>query len=650
MAKKDDDLGLPGHHRHSSHQWQGARPPRRRALFRLFAYAVFIVVLVLTVIRLLPSSTAEPNRPASEGSSPGFNEKLSHQKSKQQDRNYGGPIQFPQLGKTLQNIAGTGGSSEKNRNVLFATGSLRSASTLLPMACQMAANAQNHVHFVLASRSEITMEDLFLVNGIDESCKLFLHDARPDSVAISSDARMRLVAALALHHITSYMHPQAIVVDSSEAEEDYFLRAFRDQVRGTKSALIELPENPVPRLSWITKLDASALSAWNKVDFDIVVQAPLTGSGNLIRLLSSLRRADLSAVNPPHLTIELPYAIEEALEKTLARFKWPAYKTGEVRHANMLSLRHRIPHRKMTEEESSVRFLESFWPSEPRTTHVLVLAPHTEISPQFFHYVKYTLLQTLYSGASVLWDWRDNIMGISFQSPTTHLDATTPFTIPEGSDSETPIRSSGPFLWQSPSSDATLFLGDKWMELHGYVSQLLESQGSREEVPAMLARKDVSKKYPAWLEYVLQLARLRGYVTLYPSPETAKVIMGSHSDLGNIPEEHLDDKQLAESMENGKEDTATSGFDPTSQVDMLATLPKEGHFVELPQLPLLSLEGTISTLGGIKTNAQARAKQFRREVGQCEVSKGGEDEDDEDDVTKADRLARDLFCKNKKNA
>ena len=56
------------------------------------------------------------------------------------------------------------------------------------------------------------------------------------------------------------MHPQAIVVDSSEAEEDYFLRAFRDQVRGTKSALIELPENPVPRLSWITKLDASALS------------------------------------------------------------------------------------------------------------------------------------------------------------------------------------------------------------------------------------------------------------------------------------------------------------------------------------------------------------------------------------------------------
>lgn len=238
-------------------------------------------------------------------------------------------------------------------------------------------------------------------------------------------------------------------------------------------------------------------------------------------------------------------------------------------------------------------------------------------------------------------------MGIGFQSPTTHLDASTPFTVPEGSDSETPSRSSGAFLWQSPSSDATLFLGDKWMELHGYVSQLLEAQISKEEMPAMLAREEISKQYPSWLEYVLQLVRLRGYLTLYPSVATSNVIMGSHSDLGNTPEEHLGDKKLGESVENGKEDAAT-GFDPTSQVDMLATLPKEGHFVDLPQLPLLSLEGTTSTLGIIKTNAQARAKQFRREVGQCPVPKGEEAELDEDDEPKADKWARDLFCMNKK--
>lgn len=56
------------------------------------------------------------------------------------------------------------------------------------------------------------------------------------------------------------MHPQAIIVDGSHLEDDYFLRAIRDQVMATKSALIELPDKPETRFSWISKLDASSLS------------------------------------------------------------------------------------------------------------------------------------------------------------------------------------------------------------------------------------------------------------------------------------------------------------------------------------------------------------------------------------------------------
>lgn len=235
-------------------------------------------------------------------------------------------------------------------------------------------------------------------------------------------------------------------------------------------------------------------------------------------------------------------------------------------------------------------------------------------------------------------------MGISFQSPTAHLDATTPFTIPEDS----PAKSNTPFLWQAPSSDATLFLGEKWVELHGYVSQVLESQGSRDDMPAMLAKKDVSKKYPAWLEYALQLSRLRGYLTLYPSQETASVIMGSHSDLGNTPEEYIGDDELAESEENGKADRATLKFDPDSQIDMLATLPQGGEVAELNALPLLSWEGKQTALDDLRKAAHQHVRQFRREVGQCEVpEKAAEDEEEE---PKADKAARDLFCTNKKKA
>lgn len=86
----------------------------------------------------------------------------------------------------------------------------------------------------------------------------------------------------------------------------------------------------------------------------------------------------------PHLTIELPSVIEDPLEKLLFNFQWPPYGVNQPRKPQMLSLRHRIPRRKMNAEESSVRFLESFWPSNPAQSHVLILSPHTEITPQFF--------------------------------------------------------------------------------------------------------------------------------------------------------------------------------------------------------------------------------------------------------------------------
>lgn len=57
-----------------------------------------------------------------------------------------------------------------------------------------------------------------------------------------------------------HMHPQAVFIDSTNAEESYFLRAVRDQVSSTQSALIELPEHSRTSLAWISKLDSAALS------------------------------------------------------------------------------------------------------------------------------------------------------------------------------------------------------------------------------------------------------------------------------------------------------------------------------------------------------------------------------------------------------
>src|SRR6478735_12823863 len=184
-------------------------------------------------------------------------------------------------------------------------------------------------------------------------------------------------------------------------------------------------------------------------------------------------------------------------------------------------------------------------------------------------------------------------MGISFYSPSTLLDDTTPLTVPRAEDADEKTGSS-PFFWQAPTSDAVLFMGDKWVELHGYVSRILEKQQTGTETPAFLAKKSTSKKHPAWLEYVLQLSQLRGYVTLYPRPETAATILGAHSDLPNTPEEYLGEE--TKSQENGEADEATSRFDPASPIDMLATLPREGQLLSLGELPLVSWSGKPTTL------------------------------------------------------
>lgn len=60
-----------------------------------------------------------------------------------------------------------------------------------------------------------------------------------------------------IHH---YMHPQAVFVDTSGAEEDYFLAAFRKQAPDLGIPVIELPEKAESILSWVTKLDSSSLA------------------------------------------------------------------------------------------------------------------------------------------------------------------------------------------------------------------------------------------------------------------------------------------------------------------------------------------------------------------------------------------------------
>ncbi|KAK4193760.1 hypothetical protein QBC35DRAFT_371239 [Podospora australis] len=534
-------------------------------------------------------------------------------------RTFDGPILFRKLAATLQAISDTQGYQAVNKNVLFAAASLKSASVLLPMACEMGAELRSYVHFALLGGSEIGMEELRAVNGIDESCQVIFHDGRPDYAGTSTPARLKKSSARALHHIHSYMHPQAMFVDVSGEEEESLLGGVRQQAPVSGIPLIELPANAHSHLPWISKLDSSSLAAWHKVNFEILIHAAPKASGSLTRLLRSLSAADFSAGAVPHLTIELPHDLDLATKEFLKGFYWPPARADDPSLPSQLTLRHRIPRTRLTEEESAVRFLESFWPADPQHSHVLVLSSQVELSPKFFHYLRYTTLEYLHSKTAQLQQYDTRLLGISLDLPTTYLNTSDPFTAPapiqkfnkSNKKSSSRETTSAPFLWQSPNSNAMLYLGTKWTELHALVSNLIELQHSSKSLSPFFTDKVVSKRYPAWLEHALSLTRVRGYWALYPGEDTARGLATVHGELARVPEEYEREVERDLIRDSSRERSSSRAGGGGHLMESLDLPP-------FSEMPLLLYNGNPTDLYNLDAFAADYAYDFRKAVGGCE--------------------------------
>lgn len=416
------------------------------------------------------------------------------------------------------------------------------------------------------------------------------------------------------------MHPQAILVDASDIEERSFIAALKQQMakQSLQAPIIELPSHAEEHLSWITKLDASSLLQWSKISVEILVQAHAGASGSLIRLLKSLSAADFSACAIPHLTIELPEDIDPSTALWLQNFQWPPRSGREPSTTSQLTLRRRISRRGLTEEESSARFLESFWPTNYLYNHVLVLSPQAELSPNFLHYLKMMILEYRYSSQAISQSWGNRLFGLSLDLPSSTLGGQKRLA--------TPGDGSTPFLWQAPNSNAALFTGEKWVELHNFVSQILDVQhkSSGATIPALLADKLVSKNHPAWIEHALRLCQARGYLTIYPSANLASNLATIHTDLYRQPEEYEND-----GIHNAKtkQDHSLVGDDQNDYNNeeeivirseaLLKSLPNDGNLLRPDEMPLLAWDGTATTFGELDTAASKYAVEFRQSVGGC---------------------------------
>lgn len=210
----------------------------------------------------------------------------------------------------------------------------------------------------------------------------------------------------------------------------------------------------------------------------------------------------------------------------------------------------------------------------------------------------------MYSANSTLEEWDQRLVGINLDLPTTHLNASQAFIPPTTPDVPSPA-----FLWQAPSSNALLMAGSKWTELHDFVSRSLPLRRA-DAAPAILTEKVASTAHPAWLESLLQLCRLRGYLTLYPGLETAATLATSHEDLAQAPEEY----RGATSSRPKRRKEVVLG---ESAIDTLHTLPRDGELMPLEEMPVLGWAGEETSVEEVDEGARGYLQEFRAAVG-CE--------------------------------
>ena len=359
--------------------------------------------------------------------------------------------------------------------------------------------------------------------------------------------------------------------------------------------------------------------------------------------MNSLSKADYSKSAPPRLTIELPHDVEGPTKNFLEDFRWPPSGHPLEGNSNQLNIRHRIPEPSLTAEENSIRFLESYWPMKPATSHLLVLSPRVELSPLYFQYLKYFVLEYRYSAR---WVGDKQLMGVSLDLPSTYLNDTTAFSPPRNtgestSDSDAAIS----FLWQAPNSNAVLYFGDMWTELHSFLGHSLISQ-HKLPTPTTLSSKEVGKTYPAWLEYILSLARIRGYYFLYSTLANEAALATIHNELYSPPEEftHSEDSKDDSAPQASVDFTADPEHHlslqhkekPLASKSLLNLLPSNSVLPSLTDMPLLSWDGRAVNKSELDEAASNYSQVFRREVGGCSTS--------DEHKTIFEGSADDLFC------
>lgn len=187
LGKKDDDHRPIVNGASASTSWSARKTTpafrKRRIIYGICAL-LFIYVFVKNIpTDLGPSPRFSPvvdkdqrgKLPPASSDPPSKKPRKPATPSEAEEHYHDGPIKFYFLASSLHSVARLGGQHESNKNVLFAASSLKSASEIIPLACEMARWDRNDVHFAIMGRDDMAIPEIKTLNGAEEDCNIHWH-------------------------------------------------------------------------------------------------------------------------------------------------------------------------------------------------------------------------------------------------------------------------------------------------------------------------------------------------------------------------------------------------------------------------------------------------------------------------------------------
>ncbi|GAA5848896.1 hypothetical protein JCM9279_004658 [Rhodotorula babjevae] len=344
-----------------------------------------------------------------------------------------------------------------------------------------------------------------------------------------------------------------------------------------RPTIVGMTRGEAKRAEWIGALDLEALRHFHtpRIDLSVVTNdRPVS----LHRLLSSLQTAHYFG-DDVSLSVNLEQTADRLTHRLVDDLRWP-HGTFSLRHRILLG-------------GLMPAIVESWYPTSNDTYGVL-LEDDVEVSPLYYAWLKFSILQYRYTLAGRRASAR--MFGVSlYQQKNIELR-------PEGRQEFDPhklfeglsLHATTPYLSQIPCSWGAAYFPEHWREFHSYLALRLSELALPISEPLVPAIR--SNKWPrSWKKYFIELVYLRGYTMLYPNYPDFESLSTNHLEKGtHVKTSRVDEKKkalfevplldrdasLVDSLPGGPGHERLPAWDALPTLDLWGALASEHELLE----------------------------------------------------------------------